>query len=124
MDWTTIIVAIIGGAITLTGYVIVDKREKNKQLDAFKKEVVDTLNEHRTEYIKGIEDVKENIAEIKAVYQQNSAIVELKIDALEKKQDAHNNVITRVFNLESEQKLQEEQIKVVNHRIEDLERKC
>lgn len=123
MDWSNIIIAIIGGAITLIGYVIVDKREKNKQLDAFKKEVVDTLNEHRTEYIKGIEDVKDNIAEIKAVYQQNSAIVELKIDALEKKQDAHNNVITRVFNLESGQKLQEEQIKIVNHRIEDLERK-
>lgn len=123
MDWSNIIIAIIGGTITLIGYVIVDKREKNKQLDAFKKEVVDTLNEHRTEYIKGIEDVKDNIAEIKAVYQQNSAIVELKIDALEKKQDAHNNVITRVFNLESGQKLQEEQIKIVNHRIEDLERK-
>ena len=120
--WSDIIIAVIGGAVTLVGYVIVDRREKSKQLEAFKNEIMKTLAEHRKEYLDGIECVKDSVTDMKAVYQQNTAVVELKIDALEKKQDAHNNVITRVFNLESEQKLQEEQIKMANRRIENLER--
>ena len=123
MDWTTIIVAIIGGAITLTGYVIVDKREKNKQLDAFKKEVVGTLNNHREEYLKGINEVKDNINEIKAVYQQNTAILELKINALEKKQDVHNNLISRMYSVEKDVEVLKNRESVSEHRLEDLEKK-
>lgn len=123
MDITNIISSLISAGVVLTGYIIVDRREKHKQLDGFKKEIMDTLVKHREEYLDGIEDVKESVTDMKAVYQQNTAIVELKIEALEKKQDAHNNVITRVFNLEAQQKLVDEQIKVANHRIEDLERK-
>ena len=44
-----------------------------------------------------------------------------RIEQLEKKVDKHNNVIERTFKLEEEQRVQEEQIKVVNHRISDLE---
>ncbi len=39
----------------------------------------------------------------------------------DKRLDAHNNFITRVYDLESKDKVKEEQIKVANHRIEDLE---
>lgn len=124
MDWTTIICSIISSAVVLIGYIMVDKREKNKQLETFKADMVKTLTDHRKEYLEGIEDVKDNITEIKACYQQNTAIVELKIDALEKKQDVHNNLITRMYAVESQQKVQDEQIKVANHRIEDLEKKA
>lgn len=40
---------------------------------------------------------------------------------LEKKQDVHNHYVERTFNLERREDVQDEQIKVINHRIEDLE---
>lgn len=39
----------------------------------------------------------------------------------DKRLDAHNNFITRVYELESKDKVKTEQIKVANHRIDDLE---
>lgn len=44
-----------------------------------------------------------------------------KLAAIEKKQDKHNNLVERVFKVEGKQEVQEEQIKVANHRIADLE---
>lgn len=123
MDWTTLLVAIGGWLVTLIGYILVDKREKQKQMDGFKTDILTELGKHRTEYLKGIEDVKDDITDLRATYQQSQAIIELKIDALEKKQDVHNNLITRMYAVESAQKVHEEQIKVANHRIEDLEKK-
>lgn len=123
MDWTTLLIAVGGWLVTLAGYVIVDHREKRKQMDGFKNDIVKTLNEHREEYLKGIEEVKDDITNLRATYQQSQSIIGLKIDALEKKQDVHNNLIARMYDVESMQKLQQEQIKVANHRIEDLEKK-
>ncbi len=40
---------------------------------------------------------------------------------LEKKVEVHNQVIDRVYKLEERTELQEEKIKVANHRIGDLE---
>lgn len=40
---------------------------------------------------------------------------------VEKKQDIHNHYVERTYNLERQSGIQEEQIKVINHRIEDLE---
>lgn len=45
-----------------------------------------------------------------------------RIEQLEKKVDKHNTVIERTFKLEEAQAVMQEQIKVANHRIEDLER--
>lgn len=44
-----------------------------------------------------------------------------RIEQLEKKVDKHNNVIERMFNLESRADVLEEKVKVANHRIDDLE---
>lgn len=46
-----------------------------------------------------------------------------RIEQLEKKQDAHNSLIVRMFNVEKRLDVDEEKIKVANHRISDLERK-
>lgn len=46
-----------------------------------------------------------------------------RIDQLEKKVDKHNNLIERTFKLEETQSVIQEQIKVANHRISDLENK-
>ena len=45
-----------------------------------------------------------------------------RIEQLEKKVDKHNSVIERTFELEKRAALTTEQIKVANHRIDDLER--
>lgn len=44
-----------------------------------------------------------------------------RIEQLEKKVEKHNQVIERVYQLEQQNAVQEEEIKVANHRIEDLE---
>ena len=44
-----------------------------------------------------------------------------RIEQLEKKQDAHNSLIVRMFNVERRLDVDEEKIKVANHRISDIE---
>lgn len=46
-----------------------------------------------------------------------------RLEQLEKRVQAHNNLIERTYKLEERTELQEEKIKVANHRIEDLEKK-
>ena len=57
-------------------------------------------------------------------YTQNKktiALIEYKIEELTKKVDKHNNLIERTYQLEQDARLHDEQIKVANHRIQDLE---
>lgn len=63
-------------------------------------------------------------AEIRAEEQQQKfmSLMEYKLDELSKRVDKHNNVVERTFDLERELSVQKEQIKVANHRIEDLEK--
>lgn len=59
-------------------------------------------------------------------YAQNKktiALIEYKIEELTKKVEKHNNLIERTYKLEEEARIHEEQIKVANHRIQDLEAK-
>ena len=44
-----------------------------------------------------------------------------RIEQLEKKQDKHNSLIERMYKLEDRLNVDEEKIKVANHRIKDLE---
>lgn len=48
-------------------------------------------------------------------------LVNFRFDEQEKRLDAHNNFITRVYELERKDGIKEEQIKVANNRIKDLE---
>ena len=43
------------------------------------------------------------------------------IQELKKQVEKHNSVIERTYKLEKEQELEGEKIKVINHRIDDLE---
>lgn len=54
---------------------------------------------------------------------KSTALVAYRLEQLEKKQDVHNQVIDRVYQLEKGVALNTEDIKVANHRIEDLEKK-
>lgn len=49
------------------------------------------------------------------------ALIAYRLEQLEKKVDKHNGVVERTFKLEERCAIQDEQIKVANHRIADLE---
>ncbi len=69
--------------------------------------------------------VLNNRAQANRAQQENAkqmAIIELKIDQLSDRVNKHNNLIERTYKLEELTALQEEKIKVANHRIDDLER--
>ena len=44
-----------------------------------------------------------------------------RIEQLEKKVEKHNNLVERTYRIEEEQEVEKEKIKVINHRIDDLE---
>lgn len=49
------------------------------------------------------------------------ALIEFRLGELQKQVEKHNSVIERTYKLEEATALQEEKIKVANHRIDDLE---
>lgn len=66
--------------------------------------------------------------QLKANQEQQDKMIELlrrefnmNFERIEKKQDKHNNLIERVYINERDISVIKEQIKVENHRIEDLE---
>lgn len=59
---------------------------------------------------------------LEAQLDKQTALIDERLNTLSKRVEKHNNVIERTYKLEQLAAVQEEQIKVVNHRIEDLER--
>ena len=51
-------------------------------------------------------------------------LLEYRLTQLEEKVDKHNNLVERTYKLEQHNEVQDEKIKVANHRIEDLEKRC
>lgn len=51
----------------------------------------------------------------------NTKLSNYRIEQLEKKVDKHNSIIERVYQLEKSEAVISEEIKVANHRINDLE---
>lgn len=58
----------------------------------------------------------------KAAHDKTEALLVYRLSELERKVDKHNNLIERTYELERRTALQEEKIKVANHRIDDLEK--
>lgn len=54
---------------------------------------------------------------------KSSALIAYRLEQLEKKVSKHNNVIERTYKLEEQTALQEAELKRVNHRLEDLEKR-
>ena len=52
----------------------------------------------------------------------SARLTSYRLEQLEKKVQAHNNLIERTYKLEERTEIQEEKIKEVSHRIKDLER--
>ena len=53
---------------------------------------------------------------------KSQALIAYRLEQLEKKVDKHNSVIERTFKLEETEAVQDEQIKIINHRIDNLEK--
>ena len=53
---------------------------------------------------------------------ESNRLITYRLEELEKKMTVHNNVIERTYKLEQDTGIIKEQIKVANHRIDDLER--
>lgn len=71
---------------------------------------------------KAIDEVKDTVTSNNADIQQHLALIDLKIQTLSDRVEKHNGVIERTYKLEQESAVHTEQIKDVNHRIEDLKR--
>lgn len=57
-----------------------------------------------------------------AKLQETVNLIVYRIEQLEKKQDKHNGVIERLYEVERKLGIDEEKISVANHRIDDLEK--
>lgn len=64
-----------------------------------------------------------NRKKLKADNENTKSLIVYRIDKLEQKQDKYNHLQERVFNLEKSSAVADEEIKVANHRIADLEQK-
>ena len=84
-------------------------RNHDKQIDEIKQNFNTTVEKIENSFNDKFRDFKN--------------IVDEHFKRVEKKQDFHNKVIERTYILERRTDVQEEQIKVANHRIEDLERR-
>lgn len=89
---------IITAIASIVTQVILSKRSQEKMMDSIK-------------YQSEMDDQK-----LDAKLSQHQAVTDLKIEELTREVRAHNNFAQRI-------PVVEEQIKVINHRIEDLEHK-
>lgn len=84
-----------------------------------------TMRQHREktqqDMNKALDEVKDTMTASNANIQQHLSIIDLKIETLSNRVEKHNGVIERTYKLEQETAVQTEQIKVVNHRLADLE---
>ena len=96
----TIIAALIGaGAAILVGVINSNAQHKKMlaESEAQTQRMIDEMDKH-------------------------NAVQSEQIKQLTKTVDKHNKVIERVYKLEKEDEVEKEQIKVINHRIKDLEK--
>lgn len=52
---------------------------------------------------------------------KTTALISYRIEQLEKQVEKHNSIVERTFALEKHSEVLDEQMKVANHRIDDLE---
>lgn len=69
-----------------------------------------------------LEEVIANQNESTSQIHSEIEMVKYQLSELAKHVDKHNNVIERTYELEKRTELQEEKIKVANHRLSDLEK--
>lgn len=56
-------------------------------------------------------------------HRKSTALIEYKVEELKKEVEKHNNLVERTFGLEKDVEVIRNDMKVANHRIDDLEKK-
>lgn len=126
---TAIISAVTTLIVSMGTWHVSAKQARKKDTEALKTELVGTIEKYRDELRGKMETLVTEMGsvrdEIKAV--DNSMKMEiqslnLQMKALSDQVERHNHVVERTYKLEEKTEVQAEQIKVANHRIDDLER--
>jgi alkylated DNA nucleotide flippase Atl1 len=135
---TEIWCALIAGSVTLIttlGTLHVSmKRDREKQRDDLKAELIKYHEKNREEIQeirdKDLRELRDDVSNMGANLQNKIALLELSLNhareditALSNRVEKHNGVIERVYHCEDKDALLEEKIKVANARILDLEHK-
>lgn len=60
--------------------------------------------------------------QVEKKHDETVGLVTYRLEQLEKKQDLHNSAVIRLYEVEKRLGIDEEKIKVSNHRIDDLEK--
>lgn len=131
---STVVVAGITGAVTLitslTTSILANsqsnkklKAEQDKNISNQMNELKSHLDESRDLYMSKISDVQGEIAELKHKQELNQQSLEMQITTLSDRVEKHNSVVERTYKAEQDIVLLKEQVKVANHRIEDVEKR-
>lgn len=102
--------SIFVGLLTLIGVIITNSKSNRKSEERLESAKADTTTK--------IDELTRKLEKQQAVSQ---AVMENKLEDLTKQVEKHNKVIERVYNLEKQEELMEEKLKVANNRIHDLE---
>lgn len=134
-----ILTAVVTLITSLTSSILVFKSEQNKismehaklqkeQIDKQDEKMQDleesiqaTLQTHRKEYLNEINGVHESISELRANSQQFQAVMEVRLEHMTNEFKDMKVEVREHNNFAKRMPVVEEQIKVANHRIEDLE---
>ena len=92
------------------------KKDREKQVEQVKA----ILNEHREEYLSGIRDVKDDVSQVQATMQNQTGIIELKLNTLSDRVDKHNNLVERMYHLEESDAVRQEQIRILAGNIDSM----
>lgn len=107
-------VAIITGSLSIIGIIITAIFQ-----------VITTNNKITMEFEKQAAELQRQseVADLKlqAKLENFQAVTNANIDELSKRVEKHNSVIERAYKLEQQTAIHTEQLKVVNHRLDDLE---
>ena len=110
-----LIISLISASVSSIAAIVVCLLNNHAQLRKRDIEQDKHITEIKEELNKQISDVKtelrEQMMELNAAYQQSVAVITVKLDDLDKKQEKHNKVIERTYNLESYTKLLDERVK-------------
>ena len=113
MNWTALIEVVISSTITLVGCMINNHAQLRKRDIDQDKHIADIKEELNKQISDVKAELREQMMELNAAYQQSTAVITIKLDDLDKKQEKHNKVIERTYNLESYTKLLDERLKHV-----------
>ena len=120
---TTIITTIITSATTFIVSVGTWHLSARSSRKKDQEEMKALIESYRDELRGKMEALRDEVSQVNANVQQQVALIEMKIDTLSARVEKHNGVIDRTYKLEQDMKVNEERIKVANHRIDDLEKR-